>query len=313
MVFPIYAQQEKSVPSADKTRESVEAPDAVEAPAEIEVPESPDNTRVTLGQNEVLIVEDKGDTVKVKLGSRGVNIVEGEDGTEIKILDMQDEGSDEKSSESKNRKKKFKPHFAGFEVGLNNYLNAKHKMSLPQGSEFMDLNTGRSWNFNLNILEYGIGFGSDKIGAVTGLGFEWINYVFDADNSITKNEQNVIISYTPQGEGSVVKSKLNMTYLTVPLLLELQIPAGKKRIHLSGGLIGGVKVASNTRIKYADPKAKEKIKDDLNLAPLRYGATVRIGYRAINLFANYYLSPLFTGASDPELYPLSVGLTVIPF
>ena len=52
----------------------------------------------------------------------------------------------------------------------------------------MDLNTGRSWNFNLNILEYGIGLGTDKIGIVTGLGFEWTNYVFDDQNSITKDD-----------------------------------------------------------------------------------------------------------------------------
>ena len=177
----------------------------------------------------------------------------------------------------------------------------------------MDLNTGRSWNFNLNFLEYGLGFGTDKIGIVTGMGIEWINYTFDAPNSITKNEQDVIVELTPQGTGSVVKSRLNMTYLTVPLLLELQIPAGKKRIHLSGGLIGGVKIASNTKVKYEGPKSKEKVKDDFNLAPLRYGVTVRAGYRALNLYANYYFTSLFSGSGNPDLYPFSIGLALIPF
>ena len=47
-------------------------------------------------------------------------------------------------------------------------------------------------------------------------------------------------------------------------LLEFQIPAGKKRIHISGGVIGGVKLWSNTKMKYkvSGDKSKEKAKGD---------------------------------------------------
>ena len=124
-----------------------------------------------------------------------------------------------------------------------------------------------------------------------------------------------IVEYVPLESGNIVKSKLNMTYLTAPLLLEVQIPAGKKRIHLSAGVIGGVKIASNTKIKYeiSGQKSKEKSKGDFNLSPLRYGATVRLGYRAVNVFANYYFMPLFGENGGPELYPFSIGLSLIPF
>ena len=99
-----------------------------------------------------------------------------------------------------------------------------------------------------------------------------------------------------------------------PLLLEFQIPAGKKRIHLSAGVIGGVKLASKTKVKYQDGgKQKSVIKDDYSLSPLRYGATVRVGYRMINLYANYYFSPLFSETTSPELTPFSIGLNLIPF
>jgi hypothetical protein len=280
-----------------------------------EAPEAPEQTKVTLGQNEVIIVEENGDTVRVKLGSRGISIVEGEDGTEVKILEMEEEPKQENHSASKKKKKKFKPHWAGFEVGLNNFVTPDFNMNLPSDQMFMDLNTGKSWNYNLNILEYGIGLGTDKVGLVTGLGFEWTNYNFDNQSSITKDVDGQIVEYVPLEAGNIVKSKLNMTYLTAPLLLEVQIPAGKKRVHLSAGVIGGVKIASNTKIKYeiSGQKSKEKAKGDYNLSPLRYGATVRLGYRAVNVFANYYFMPLFGENGGPELYPFSIGLSLIPF
>ncbi|MEZ5069962.1 MAG: hypothetical protein R2751_03075 [Bacteroidales bacterium] len=74
--------------------------------------EAPEKTRVTMGQNEVLIVEENGDTMRVKLGSRGLSIVEGENGTEIKVLDM----DEEEKAERDLRETKFKPHWAGVNV-----------------------------------------------------------------------------------------------------------------------------------------------------------------------------------------------------
>ncbi|MFO7934849.1 MAG: outer membrane beta-barrel protein [Bacteroidales bacterium] len=312
---PVLPDTEKP-PEVEVEEETIKEPDTVKITKKMEVVEAPEGTKVTLGENEVLIIEENGDTIRVKLGSKGISIVEGEDGTAINIIEMEEEENDEKGTVStRKRSKKFKPHFAGFEIGLNNYLTPDFSIKLPQDQRFMDLNTGRSWNFNLNILEYGIGLGTDKAGVVTGLGFEWTNYMFDNQNSIRKDENGAIAEYVPEQAGNIIKSKFNMTYITAPLLLEFQIPAGKKRIHLSGGLIGGVKIASNTKIKYeiSGEKSKEKAKGDYNLAPLRYGVTARLGYRAINLYANYYLTPLFSENDGPELYPFSIGLCLIPF
>ncbi|MEN8227175.1 MAG: outer membrane beta-barrel protein, partial [Bacteroidota bacterium] len=297
--------------------EEVTVVDTVKVLEKVEVIDSPDNTKVTLGENEVLIVEENGDTVRVILGSRGISIVEGEEGTEIKIVEMDEIESPQcQSSSPKEKKKKFKPHFAGLEIGLNNYVTSDFSMSLPSDQRYMDLNTGKSWNWNLNILDYGFGLGTDKVGIATGLGFEFINYNFDGQNSIRKDDvTGNIVEYVPDYAGNITKSKMNITYMTAPLLLEFQIPAGKKRIHISGGVIGGVKLWSNTKMKYtiSSEKSKEKAKGDYNLSPLRWGFTARVGYRALNLYANYYMMPLFKEDQGPELYPFSIGLALIPF
>ena len=281
--------------------------DTVNVLGKLEVIETPESTRVSLGENEVIIVEENGDTVRVLLGSRGIKIVEGDDGTEVKAIDR-----DDLSPNYRHRhKNRFRAHFAGIEVGLNNYVTSDFSMTLPPEDDFMDLNTGKSWNWNINIIDYGFGLGTDKVGIVTGLGFELVNYNFDGQNSIRKDDiTGDIVEYVPDYAGNITKSKMNITYMTVPLLLEFQIPAPHKRIYISAGVIGGLKLWSNTKMKYtvSGEKSKDKAKGDYNLYPLRWGVTARVGYRALGLYANYYFTPLFKEDMGPELYPFAVGL-----
>ncbi len=325
MLLPLRAQQVDTIPQVTEAPVVEEVPvveeisvvtEVTEAPAEgdtlnilgkLEVIETPENTRVTLGENEVLIVEENGDTVRVVLGSRGISIVEGKEGTEIKVMEMDDFPRTRHNA----RKKRFRPHFAGLEIGLNNYVTSDFALTLPPEDAYMDLNTGKSWNWNVNIIDYGFGLGTDKVGIVSGLGFQFINYNFDGQNSIRKDPvSGAIGEYVPDYAGNITKSKMNITYLTVPLLLEFQIPAPRKRIYISGGVVGGLKLWSNTKIKYtvSGEKSKEKAKGDYNLSPLRWGFTARVGYRALGFYANYYMTPLFKKDLGPELYPFDIGL-----
>ncbi len=285
----------------------------------------PDTTRVKAGKNEVIRMvdddqgtdisvgekgfikyNDKDDTIKVKIGKKGIKIIENEDGTSIDIIDL-DEIENEKDS---NYKRKFKGHWKGFELGLNNYFTDDFSTSLPPLYEFMDLNTGKSLNVNINFLQYSIGLVSNNIGLVTGLGMEINNYRFDKDNSIIENDNGKIVEY--DYGFPLEKSKLVTTYLTAPLLMEFQIPTGrgKKMLFISGGVIGGLKIGSHTKVVYRESgnRQKDKIRDDFNLSPFRYGVTARLGFRALKIYANYYLNPLFEEEKGPELYPFSIGL-----
>ena len=306
----IIIEDESGVEEVIIIEETPDAPsygDTVNVIGKVEVIETPESTRVTLGEDQILIIEENGDTVRVVLGSRGISIVEGENGTEVKVIEMDD--LPQKSYRRKS--KRFRPHYAGFEIGLNNYLTSDFSMVLPAEDRYMDLNTGKSWNWNINIIDYGFGLGTDKVGIVSGLGFEFINYNFDGQNSIRKDpDTGEIVEYVPDYAGNITKSKMNMTYLTAPLLLEFQIPAPHKRIYISAGVVGGLKLWSNTKMKYtvSGEKSKEKAKGDYNLSPLRWGLTARVGYRALGFYATYYMTPLFKPDLGPELYPFNIGL-----
>ena len=215
------------------------------------------------------------------------------------------------SSKKKHKKKKFRPHYAGIELGLANYLTPDNSLTLPIEDSYMDLNTGRSYNFGINFVDVGVGFGTDKIGLVSGMGFEFTHYRFYGQNSIRKDPVTGITDeYVPPYAGTITKSKFTMWYLNVPLLIEFQIPAGRKRVNLSAGVVGGLKLCSRTKMKYTEggSKSKEVSKGDYNLYPFRWGTTARVGYGFMHLYATYYPTSLFKKDMGPELYPLNVGL-----
>ncbi|HYW96957.1 MAG TPA: hypothetical protein VE870_15280 [Bacteroidales bacterium] len=279
----------------------------------VKVIEKEGKTVVKIGKDNAVTVEESDDTTHIKLGNRGITVIESEDGTKIN-MDQDEENNQDNGGEKPAGHKKFKGHWAGFQVGLNNYVDQDFSMSRSGEDAYMDLNTGRSWNFNINFMEYSLGLGTDKLGLVTGLGMEWSNYHFDNNNNIVKDDEGVI-TVLDYPDVSVNKSKLQTTYLTAPLLLEGQIPAGKKRIHISAGVIGGLKLGSNTKVVYRanGNKQKDKTRDDFNLSPLRYGLALRVGYKGLNVYANYYLTPLFETGKGPELYPFAIGLTLLNF
>ncbi|NJK98853.1 MAG: outer membrane beta-barrel protein, partial [Bacteroidales bacterium] len=130
------------------------------------------------------------------------------------------------------------------------------------------------------------------------MGFEFNNYFFDGKNSIQKNEMGMIEEVV--FNEPVTKSKLTTTFLNVPALLELQLGKGSRtnRLHLSAGAIGGLKIGSHTKVVFQDDKHKEKEPDDFNINPLRLGLTARMGYKNIQVYSNYYLTPFSKKIKD---------------
>jgi hypothetical protein len=94
-------------------------------------------------------------------------------------------------------------------------------------------------------------------------------------------------------------------------MLEFQIPVNghDKRLYFSGGVIGGLKLGSHTKVKRDNSKSKSH--DDFNINPFRYGTTARIGYRGINLFGTYYFTSFFKNDRGPEMFPFTIGIGLI--
>ncbi len=268
----------------------------------VRVIEAGDSTKVKVGARSVLEVVDHRDSTSIRVGDKEVWIVERDGDTEIQMQDV--------NREHKIRNPRFRGHWAGVEWGLNNFLDSDMSMARGTSDWYMDLNTGRSWNVNINFAQFSIGFGTSHVGLVTGLGFEFNNYFFDNDNSIIEIDDYAEAELLT---GNVSKTKLTTTFLRVPVILEFQFPntIRAKRMFISAGIVGGLKLGSHTKVVYKDNgKNKDKNRDDFNINPFRYGLTARLGYGNVSVYADYYLTQMFVENKGPELYPFNLGIAM---
>ena len=243
------------------------------------------------------------DTTRLRIGKKKFIIIDDGENNEISF---ENEGSEKGDG-------KFKGHFGGIDIGINNYFTSDFSTSLPLSEEYLNLNTGKSWGVNLNLFQQSISLIKNNVGIVTGIGFEFNNYSFENKQMVLSGDSTVLSYYT-ETQQNYEKNKLTTSFLTVPLILEFQIPVGEKNkpIYLSVGATGSVKLGSHVKLK-DDSGNKEKRRDDYNLSPLRYGLTARIGYRGMNFFANYSLQPMFEKDKGPELYPFTIGISFLTF
>lgn len=238
------------------------------------------------------------DTAIVKIGKKEVKVIEHDGGTEILWG---------KDKHKKSNPDKFKGHWEGLELGFNSFT--KPDYSLYSTKDFMSLNQGKSVEVNLNFYQLNIGLAKSYVGLISGMGLSFSNYRFENAYTIKKGStmtEPVLLDYD-----NLSKTKLAVTWLNVPLLLEFQVPVNQKegRLFINAGLIGGVKIGSHTKVKHEDTKDKDH--SGFNMNSFNYSATARIGYKDICLFANYSLTPLFESGKGPGLTPFAIGISLL--
>lgn len=273
---------------------------------------SDENTKVSIGKDFVKI-EEGDSSVNIRVGNRGLTILETLEGKSKVHFEKFDESDMEsfdqdKSDDSRTRKRnRFKGHWSGVEFGFNNYLTSDRSNVMPDDINYMSLHSSKSHNFNINFSQLSLGI-TRRIGFVTGLGFNWNNYRFDGENNITKGTNGVITGtgvFTP-----LKKSKFATSYLTLPFMLEFQLPIDNNSINLAAGPIGALKLSSHSKMVTEDGQ-KIKSNSDFSLNILRYGATARVGYGNFQLYGTYYMTPMFKSGKGPggyDLYPFELGV-----
>lgn len=270
-------------------------------------------------------INQKGDTTHIKLGKKDITIVEKNGKTIVNIENAEKRDSTTKKNETGEKErndnnykwegKKFSPHWGGLDLVLNNFITSDISLNLPASSSFLELNTTKSIGVRLNLFEYSIPVTSLQ-GFVTGLGFEFNSYYFSSDsNNIAKRDGQIVAKIKPSGSSDYWKNKLKDTYLTLPLMYEIQFPLGNadKPLYFSAGVIGGLKIGSRTKEYYRlnGETRHEIIKDDFYLSPFRLGYQARIGFRRIHLLATYYQTPLFLKGKGPEVHPFDIGIMLL--
>ena len=211
-------------------------------------------------------------------------------------------------------KDNFSGNWAGIDFGFNTFLNRDYS---GYETEFMKNDILFSNSIHLNLIQQSIGLQRNRnnFGIVTGLGLQYQHYRLSDTITIERTADDIVIPKT-FNYGDYQSSKLFLFSLTVPVLVEIQIPINnyRNRLYFSSGMYFSYKIGSYSKIKYRDDQKKKlKVTDNYSLQNFKYGIMVRTGYRWINFYAIYDLTPFFRVDKGPELTPLTFGVTLLRF
>lgn len=211
-------------------------------------------------------------------------------------------------------KDNFSGHWSGIDFGFNTFLNPDYT---GYETEFMKNDIPRSNSVHLNLIQksFGLQRNRNNLGLVTGIGAQFQEYRLDDTLTIVRSDNDIIIPNSIH-YGNNQNSKLFLFTVTLPVLAEIQIPVNnyRNRLYFSSGMYFNYRIGSYTKIKYKlDHHQKLKINDNYSLQNFKYGVMARAGYRWINFFAMYELTPFFREGKGPELKPFTFGITLIQF
>ncbi len=196
--------------------------------------------------------------------------------------------------------------------------SAKRKITV--GADFFtDIWQGKPLDMNLRTINQGF-----NIFAMYNLQLAESNSSFSAGLSVDNNNmysntriENVngdTIKFIPITD-IYQRSKINLTYISVPLEFKIRL---KSDIKFGVGF--KIKYLMSSKDKYVgDQPGELKGKTNIKRKTLAqtedwaYGFTLRFGYKSFNLFGYYQLSNIFKKGKGPQMYPISVGLTITPF
>lgn len=222
---------------------------------------------------------------------------------------------DGKSVHTSNSKDGFK-HWAGFSLASSGYFNGNGGTNMTSANKYMELDYGKSFNYQFNLFENQINLAGNRFKLISGFGFDYHSYAFANKTNLDPDASNITGTIDTSDAYSLKKNKFRMTYIQVPLLLEYNSsnnPA--KTFHIAAGVIGQFLISSRTKqvVKIDGNEVTNVRKDSYNLTPFAVKAHVNFGYNNWTFFAEYNLSPLFQRGKGPELYPFTAGIRLIPF
>ena len=268
----------------------------------------------TTAQDDTTTEETTSDTTRVSLGDLKVILIDSDSSTDTtSVIDIIDDGIDGDDELT---------HWGGLDVGANFLMTSDNKMNFEGDDAWMDLNHARSLNWSLNVYEEKIKIFKNYVGIITGLGVGWSSYTFRDSVHLQTSTINVdgqaVDSLYGVYDASVglSKNKLRVSQLKIPVLLEFNTSLDNERsFHIAAGIIGNWNFSNVYKQEYEqDGYAHEhRSKGDFHIRQLSADAMVRVGYSNFTLFAQYGMQSLFNDNEGPEVYPVTVGLSVVPW
>jgi hypothetical protein len=212
--------------------------------------------------------------------------------------------------------------FQGFAQQLDQSTHKKFSTLFDVFNDFYvdvpDSIDNRFFNLGINFAGlYDYQFGQSNFSFAIGAGLGSHNFYSDGllvQDSLGNSALQPFASLYP--DLNYDRNKINYTYLDIPMEFRLR---SNNNIRAAVGFKFGFLINSHTKYKgddylfSGDNRLNVKFKDVPNIQDLRYGITARFGWRFINLTGFYSLTNVFADDQGPAMYPISVGISLMPF
>lgn len=212
---------------------------------------------------------------------------------------------------------KARSHWGGIDLGFNQLMyKNEFSTSIPDGYSFLELNSGKSINVNINIFYHDFQIYKRYLMFTTGIGLTLNNYRFSDNRTLIADTNRVVAGYDYDKNNNLIKyekNKLAVNYVTVPLLLQWNSREKfDNSFHVAAGILLSYKYNSHLKLLYNEDGDREKSKrhDEFNIEPFRYDLTFRFGYEYYTLYASYAMNSLFKEGKGPDLHPFQVGVNL---
>lgn len=193
-----------------------------------------------------------------------------------------------------------------FDLGLGFFTDIWQ--DLPEGMDARTINQG----FQVSLM-YNHRIGKGGVSMAIGIGTSFHNLF---SNTVIPDIKADSISFVPIGDSiSYKKSKLQLSYFDIPFEFRYRSKSGfRMAFGFKAGFLYDSKIKyKGERLSDDGVEVKVKSKSVNQLETLSYGPTVRFGYKWVNVFGYFCLSNTFKKDRGPELYPISVGIALIPY
>lgn len=238
-----------------------------------------------------------------------------------KVEQVNDDGEDGKVEISigakKGKKGKHKKHstemetaFGGIEIGVSSFVTPDFNTTLAASNKNLETNIGSSWRFALNFGDWDLPIVKGRLALTTGLGLSFDHYGFKNKDSMISDNNQQLTFVAPAATLST--NRLYQFNFTLPLLVKYNSSYNKhdKRFYTAFGVM--IKYAAVNHIKTVYSKNsidyETVASGDYFVNRLGADATVRIGYGAVSVFANYGLVPLFDTNKVADTRTAQAGL-----
>ena len=237
-----------------------------------------------------------------------------------RILVTANEDEVEKSDEQNMtfRKGKRTDNMVSFDFGFNNYLS---RGRFPDESNALyAVKPVVSWYVALGLLN------RTRIAGPLyldwGANVSWYNFKFENERTrLAKTTERVEFSESTE-DIDPIKSKLVVPYLNVSLVPLFYFGKSGSRhrgvfdrddkagFRIGAGVYAGYRLGSRAKYVFREEGDRVRVKDRTNfyVNNYRYGLRFQLGYKMVDVFANYDLNELFVAGRGPELNAFSFGI-----